>query len=157
MCSSYRNKTPLHTHHTVIWRIVTRRFVPDMPVCFTFNFKGQKSKKKNILAYGYRRWNRCIISKLRKPIITWCGVVVLQKNWKFSYGEYLGHKCGCFSVVAFGQKCLIACTLQQPRVIQPSEVNFRVCKSVHHYTFNWINQPAGLTTTNRTAITKLRR
>ena len=112
-----------------------------MRVCFTFNFKGQKSKKKNILAYDHRRWNRCIISKRRKPIITWCGVVVPQKNWKVSYGDYLGHKCGCFSVGAFGQKCLTACTLQQPCVIQPSEVNFRVCKSVHHYTFNWINQP----------------
>jgi hypothetical protein len=96
-----------------VWLGVTGQFVPYMPVGFTFNFKSRKSKKKKILEYDHRRWNRCIISKCREQIITWCGVVP-QKNWNVSYGGYLGHKCDCFSVIGCGQKCLTACAQQQP-------------------------------------------
>ena len=106
-----------------VWLRVTGQFVPDMRVCFTFNFEGQKSTKKKILAYDHWRLNRCIISKLREPIIMRCGVVS-QKNWNVSYGDYLGHKYDCFSVFGCGQKCLTVCAMQQPRVIQPSIVKF---------------------------------
>ena len=102
-----------------VWMRVTGHFVPDLQVCSTFNFKGRKSKKKKTLAYNHWRWNRCIISKRREPIITWCAVVP-QKNWNVSYGDYLWHKCDSFSVVGWGRKCLTVCAPQQPYVIQTS-------------------------------------
>lgn len=106
-----------------VWVRVTWQFVPDMRVCFTFNLNGGKSKKKKNLAYNHWRWNRCIISELREPIITWCAVEP-QKNWNVSYGDNLGHKCDRFSVVGCGQKCLKACAPQQPYVIEMAEVKF---------------------------------